>query len=239
LSDCSERISREHYISENVLYQLGKTFLVTTPELRFDRKELAPKALAAKILCQRHNEALSGLDAVAGHFFRALRAAEDRVCTSGGVEQFNGPDIERWLLKMLCGYLTLTKDPIPEAWTRILFCYNDIVDPCGLHINVALGEDFLKSKDSIGIDVARRGDDALSSCRVTLHGYQFLLGLDGERIYDDTEIGKQSVLRPAEIRWVHTKSGATYRLAFTWHDSRPRDAITVSFTPNDRTDATT
>ena len=69
--DCSEQISREHYISRSVLDQLGEIIRVSgAPWLRPDETlSTTIENLTAKILCKRHNEALSPLDAEAGHFF--------------------------------------------------------------------------------------------------------------------------------------------------------------------------
>lgn len=60
------------------------------------------------ILCERHNNALRCLDAVALKFFktviRILQEINDK--KTADVERvflFNGHDIERWLLKTLCG----------------------------------------------------------------------------------------------------------------------------------------
>src|SRR5579872_4971666 len=75
--DCSEQISKEHYISRAVLQQLGEVLRISgvpwlPPEQTFDT---TVQNLTAKILCRRHNEALSPLDAEAGIFFSSLTEA--------------------------------------------------------------------------------------------------------------------------------------------------------------------
>ena len=71
-------------------------------------KRLPTKRLESNILCKPHNEALSELDATAKKFFLSI----DRIDKSyGRVHEpdknmgfrFNGNDIERWMLKVLCG----------------------------------------------------------------------------------------------------------------------------------------
>jgi hypothetical protein len=72
-ADCGEGLSREHYISRS---------LIDAPEVRvrgmpWQRKAFeryAPDNLTARILCRRHNSALSPLDAHAKRFFLALEA---------------------------------------------------------------------------------------------------------------------------------------------------------------------
>lgn len=69
---------------------------------------LPPVALASKVLCERHNSALSPLDTAATDLYAILRrinaelgdeapTAPSETFTVGGV------DLERWLLKALIG----------------------------------------------------------------------------------------------------------------------------------------
>lgn len=72
--DCSNRITREHVLSASILRQLGGVIVVSgMPWLApGETMSLTVDNLAAKILCKRHNEALSPLDAEAGRFFSIL-----------------------------------------------------------------------------------------------------------------------------------------------------------------------
>jgi hypothetical protein len=78
-SDCSEEISREHYVSANILEQLGSDEGIEVFGLPWFNpgkgKRLSVDNLTSKILCKRHNENLSPLDHEAGIFFRELTAA--------------------------------------------------------------------------------------------------------------------------------------------------------------------
>lgn len=133
LNDCDGGpLSKEHYISKNILKQLGKfkiTGLPWTPPQGVD----PGTNLFALILCRRHNLALSSLDAVAGKLFKCIRDI-----TLGKAEQtvynFNGYDVERWLIKFFCGLLasgnvtsvisknqTLKKVTVPPKLLPILF----------------------------------------------------------------------------------------------------------------------
>lgn len=88
-------------------------------------------ALKAKVLCRKHNTALSPLDSAAGSFFRTIYT-----CTRGGIQgviplddlcfEFDGRVLERWLLKVLCGVLASGnhsgKDRIvPKEWVEVLY----------------------------------------------------------------------------------------------------------------------
>jgi hypothetical protein len=106
--DCSEQISREHYISKSVLNQMGDPLRVRgVPWLRPDETlETSIGSLTAKILCKRHNEALSPLDAEASHFFSVLRTALLDVSRNRRKPIFHlvgGETLQLWMLKVACG----------------------------------------------------------------------------------------------------------------------------------------
>lgn len=114
LHDCSRRISREHYISKALLDVLGGGGPVKVSGLRWvapaPTKEVGAKAFCSKVLCTRHNQALSPLDRAGARFFEALHVPH-RGRASGQAAAWvttplvSGDDLERWFLKLLCGLL--------------------------------------------------------------------------------------------------------------------------------------
>jgi hypothetical protein len=134
LGDCAGGISREHYFSK------AMTGAIPAKEFNMggfpwqkpgEFSSLTSDALTAKVLCRKHNEALSPLDAVAGSFFRTVYAS-----TRGGIQdlipldelcfEFDGRVIERWLLKVLCGVLASgnhsgSNRSVPRAWIEVLY----------------------------------------------------------------------------------------------------------------------
>jgi len=109
--DCSAKISREHWLSQGIYHELGGGGPITVlgmPWQNGQAAELKPKALAANILCSRHNSALSPLDAAAADAFRILRHFQDDQRLDADphgheVAITAGADLERWLLKLLWG----------------------------------------------------------------------------------------------------------------------------------------
>lgn len=114
-NDCSEAITREHWISEAVLEHVrdqdsgvvvgGMTWLA-----KGETKQIGIGALTSRILCDRHNFALSPLDAMAGQFFAAMRDDGRSLIDHGPEGEFpcaftmiSGPMLELWLLKVLWG----------------------------------------------------------------------------------------------------------------------------------------
>jgi hypothetical protein len=140
LGDCSPIISREHYISENVLRLFdGNVAETSSPPWSRDgaRKTIGINSLTGKILCDRHNSALSRLDELVGKFFRLVIGKAEG-------QQFSvirGYELERWLLKAYCGLVKVGAikptglfgpdgNPSGEA-LKILFCRNEIPPGCG------------------------------------------------------------------------------------------------------------
>jgi hypothetical protein len=112
--NCSYDISREHYISANVLEQIAASEkAVQISGLPFlaegETKALPVGSLTAKILCQRHNSALSPLDQEAGRFFQMLTEAMMRTTGKGSGSSrrdlwlASGTAVELWMLKVACG----------------------------------------------------------------------------------------------------------------------------------------
>lgn len=232
LRDCCDTISKEHYISESLLKELGALLRVTSPRLNFEQKELRPANLTAKILCKRHNEALSGLDSKARDYFKCLKHSEARLESGGGTDYFNGYDFERWLLKVLCGFICLDGDEVPELWARILFCNNDIIAPSGLNMIVRVGDNVERPQEVI-FETGRNQAGERVGCSVTMLGFRYLLSLDGKRMFGLDDLGKESLWRPAHIRWTHAKTGAEYTLGFAWFPGAQGDGFQVTWTPRE------
>ncbi|MBR1132542.1 hypothetical protein [Bradyrhizobium iriomotense] len=110
MRNCSQDISREHYVSKAVLDQIGDTLRVGGMRW-LDKDEIletSAASLTAKILCSRHNAALSPLDAEAALFFRQLREVHtdlDRqtLARKPKFHLASGEMLELWMLKVACG----------------------------------------------------------------------------------------------------------------------------------------
>ena len=97
LGVCSPRWRRtEHPKSQVCLpWEAPRTFRI-----------LPSQALASKVLCKRHNQALSPLDAEAGRLLETIGSydrAFNEVNPSTGISIFCGEELEKWMLKITCG----------------------------------------------------------------------------------------------------------------------------------------
>jgi len=145
LRDCGTKTSGEHFISNSILGLYdgageltveGFPWLITGEQRRIQRA-----TLTAKVLCTRHNSALSSLDSTAVRFFGFLIGKDEG--TYQNILLINGKEIKRWMLKTLCGvvasgnvvhnYGRIRGWEPPRQWLDILFDAKQIPEGCGLH----------------------------------------------------------------------------------------------------------
>lgn len=104
-ADCGGGLSREHYISRGLIDSLK----VKVRGLPWQREEVAhysPDNLVARILCRRHNSAMSPLDAHAIRFFLALEeglwhARRRSLSSRSRFFMASGDGLELWAMKTL------------------------------------------------------------------------------------------------------------------------------------------
>ena len=117
-------MSKEHWISANMLRVISLKsaspgqFKVQGLRWQGDNvSHLSVKGMQARILCQRHNSALSPLDAEAGEMFRVMQIYQKVMGSCQPINLFaifDGPSIERWLVKVLLGGLASQNVGIPD-----------------------------------------------------------------------------------------------------------------------------
>jgi hypothetical protein len=103
-SDCGGPISADHAIAEAISDDFQRS-PITRILVDGTTRTIPPSAAGRNVLCKRHNSALSPLDQVGRRFVHALgRQIQHKFEDSS--EQidflFNGFDVERWMLKVLC-----------------------------------------------------------------------------------------------------------------------------------------
>jgi hypothetical protein len=138
LEDCSPKISGEHPVSEIAIRETVTGNSVRVTGGRFESygpegKVISVGSLTKNVLCDRHNSALSGVDVVGGMFTRAHLGLMEHLHKQQPADYhrlFNGYDIERWLLKILCakqhgecipGVDEIQSWTVPRRWLEILF----------------------------------------------------------------------------------------------------------------------
>ena len=233
LADCNSTLSREHFVSRSLLDRINRDDPLRVSGFPWQQsqgqeKELPPVALASRILCVRHNNILSPLDAFAAPFLDALN--EQGAAGSGRRELriFSGHDLERWLLKILCGAIhsrnlqiaDSSTVPIPEAWLRILFGYEEFSNDRGLYVCRDLNHRF---EGPFGLKLqAISNSRGVSGLGAWVCGYEFIMSLSGfpNRTFD----GRTFAYRPLELYTV----GPAFEnsVAFSWQGKSDGGSIT-------------
>ena len=73
---------------------------------RWKSKALPIARMVANILCRAHNEGLSPLDSAAKNFLEAMQNIHSNAKSHASATiSLNGDHFERWLLKVLCGFM--------------------------------------------------------------------------------------------------------------------------------------
>ncbi len=197
LGDCAGRLSREHTVSRVVLDDEQIEF--TGPVTQGQPRVIGIAALCSKILCEKHNNALSPLDDAAGVF----RAAMDECVRLASVRRslsprkdwtlacfdVDGPLIERWFLKTLINVEqtfptndaswvagAVDREP-PAELVRIVYGRSAFPQDAGLHaiIYEGLNEHFRRTVQ-ITVMVDQR-DDTICAGAFTFQGLRLVLTL--------------------------------------------------------------
>lgn len=188
LKDCDGGpLTREHYISKNLLLRFGNKFTVEGLSWSDSPRELTEKAMTAKVLCKRHNNMLDPLDCTIGCLHDALLNAHHGGHI--GTHDFDGEDLERWALKVLLGLgasgnllVNGQKEWMepPDLHLRILFGEDEMPDGCGFYDIGGLVPALTANLFSIGLERYPAGDfeaGAVYGMTIRLLDFQFVTSI--------------------------------------------------------------
>jgi len=236
LRDCSDKLSREHSVSDSVLELLGEDHTIANASWLPPGQLSNPiprSALSSRILCERHNGLLSPLDAHAKIFFtELLRAFSDDKQVPHRQVRVDGDCLEQWVLKACCGALAsgnlvekghqkIVREP-PRSWLDILFCGASWEQGAGLYIRLA------EMTPHLGYAIGPAYvDDTWVGGGIEFAGVEIFVLLDSgekKRILEQST-GKVSplVYRPGAIR---TESPTrTTQIELEWRTWTPSEGI--------------
>jgi hypothetical protein len=206
-------MSKEHYISENILRQLDTINQEGVPWLK-GKVAIAPKnVFVANCLCKYHNGFLSPLDLLAGHIFGNFASFTD---PSSPCILIWGPSLARWLLKCLVGFVAsknatvggekISHSDLPKEWIEILFGLKNFPKNQGLYMTPVIGTKLTFSKRFSLQTLNLEGQ--LKGVRINLAGIEFILSMaDSEKAFNQNHSDFPNILyRPSEIN-LDLKSG--------------------------------
>ncbi len=207
-------------------------------------------SLVSNILCKRHNEALSPLDAEAGRIFRSLQdiclnLSPKTKSLSRKAKWFlvSGQALELWCLKTLFGVFhaklasrqgerlieTHMLDPAP--FVAALESHS-LPTPCGLYLRAT--QDGVISGIDEKVTAAPIGDDnkkTMIGIRIGMLGFEFdVLMQPGE--IDFPLLAQETVFHPWQLHFKNQLRG--HMVAMTWADTKNAATVVEFATYRDR-----
>jgi len=196
IGDCHPEQSREHLVSAGLRGD-GSIDVVGFPWCRHEPKRVGVASLTAKILCRKHNSALSPLDDAAKKAFAALADATElsnqrnlQRPRKWKVKRFEilGLPLERWFLKTAINLIVANPNDViwgldggpvgrpPKHLVRIVYGDSAFVEPLGLYAAVDVGET-MNLSDYVRFAPLLTDGNRIVAGMFTFRGVRFVLNL--------------------------------------------------------------
>ena len=236
-NNCSPKLSREHVITHGVLRASstdGKVRVGGWPYLPAGTTaDLPTNNVVAKVLCEKHNQALSALDEAAVRLFRCIREVERRVTTNNRVTlRIDGHTVERWMLKSLCGIARLDGSIPPEWWLDILFGDSPFPPTLGLYFSPEGPPHVPRPGNGIGFDLTLLREDPIGvyGALLSLSSIRFVVAMaQPPAVRTGTQLEHASYHPPALV----LRNRDTERtIEFVWQTSENGPPAVITYDPS-------
>jgi hypothetical protein len=210
--------------------------------------------LASKILCERHNSVvLSPLDTVAKRLFCRLHRIRQNLTSNGKAGDqlflFNGHDIERFMLKMLCGQLFSGNTSVggrrigpwkpPLGWLGLLVGFDPFPAGAGLYVDAHIGQASTLLHDvQMGPLIDGADSDRYLGLILSLAGCGFVLLVEPPDSGAKVEWLTNKLYRPAELVFTNGTSRNTIWLVWDGPSSNGSVTFTYESRPSEAENAT-
>ncbi|MGR6523272.1 hypothetical protein ACU5JM_16670 [Rhodococcus erythropolis] len=257
---CSSKISGEHYISHSLI----KLYTFDDPDVTIQhdhglgvRRPVQPKKFVANVLCEAHNNGLSGADAAALQFATFLRTIAIRYRGGSGEwgtdesVEISGDDFQRWVLKLLLTHAsagafasdeTVVKGPIPDDSIHLLLDRAEWPRTWGLYVasdvtNQHLRFDPFSRVETVTTDwwsaypKFAAADSAIYGGIVELAGVGFGLSFFNQgRELSENDVPESPVWGSIQrpCSMAWVLNGVAKRVNFTWSDPYHHRSITYT-----------
>jgi len=234
-NDCSEKISREHLISEFILNNLGNQKAVKIGGLHWQKEgqvqNISKAGLVSKVLCSKHNEMLSPFDAEMGRLHATIKKYDTSLQTDE-LDEFSifcGEDLEKWMLKTTCNYIVSNQIysgeqkvecKMKEIYVDILFGNKPFPEGWGLYID-ASGDDKIQHHNYLNLSFTVK-DDTLRMTKLTLNGLTIYLLLERP-----TDSKKGIIYRPRAIEM--KKCEVKKVMEISWQDKQYNQGVFLTY----------
>lgn len=195
LGNCSSKITKEHFISRNILERITTDRLTIENAGHFfggkERVDIGVNDFASKVLCDTHNNALSALDSAVGTTFSTIEdTAKDLAKFANSptaLKSFrlsSGMDIERWMIKVYCGLVAagkirsvtgrvLERSALSPCLFAALIGRQPLASPLGLYHHSFAGQNRRLGGLSFGTIMLTDGSDEVGGLLLSLGPFNF------------------------------------------------------------------
>jgi hypothetical protein len=230
LGDCSQDTSGEHYITHGVLKKMSRSGNVEVNgfpwQLPEEWKSLPAKTMTSNILCSRHNKALSLIDDVAIRFLGCMNEIDETIVLrrSESVSKyflFNGYDLERWMLKTLCGIIHSKNASLdgqrieswspPKEWLQVLFENKAFEKGTGMYF-CSEKEKRVSNRHEFQFTPFTNDSNGIDGAAIQIRFLRFIMAMTPV-LEKSHFIFKDSILKPSDIIY---KAGAHKHAMLIW-----------------------
>lgn len=227
LRDCDGKtLTREHYISKKLLLRIGKTFTVDGLPMNTEGpRKTGEASLGTKVLCQRHNGALSRFDDEIVKLYDILEMVQRG--ENAGEHTLTGDCLELWALKVLVGMRASgnilrktdrrTMPKVSPTAQQLAILFNAETMPTGWGFHV-FGSPKPTFGYNVGVTVNSFEDGTIYGLTVAMLGLCFITSM----VPLTTEPGTFA-LASYRPRGIVVEAHA--KIALTWRDGHATDLI--------------
>jgi hypothetical protein len=240
--DCSEKISREHYVSKAILEVLeGGIHVTGAPwQPRGTTVKYGINSLVSTVLCERHNSALSPLDYLATQVFKTIKNVCDDLNHRSLSRRttwhlVSGEALELWCIKTLLGLFFSTVaskegESLKHTYTVDVQSFAEAIRErklrpgCGLYGRLVAGE-FKRhlSWTPLSVDDAKR----VIGIRMGMCAVEFEVFLDPFNVNLDA-VRKEANFRPWNL--IFSDGNRRHIVVLSWPDKPEGDGRRINYT---------
>lgn len=237
LGGCSTKISLEHPLSQAVLKLILVDGTVEIDGMSWqpadEHRRFSVRSLGCNVLCTEHNRLLAPFDAEGGKLMQALT---NGLLDQGarGISWFRGDRLERFMLKVLCGFVAgaMAEAPgvdrgwtPPRDWLEVLFEQGSLSEKCGMYFIGEVGE--ADANSGFKASVVSNRIDGPYGLTLTLAGLPLLLAMTVPTPCPPDSLLAGAGYRPARVQYLSGGSAPKRTIELRWRS--PGDGTQVTF----------
>lgn len=206
LGNCEGPLTLEHIASKSIFY--GDTF--TSHGMHWSKGGITLKTdkIGTHMLCKRHNETTSPLDACAGNLVTAIRKFWK--CRRNNSVTIDGRLLERWSVKLVTnmlasGWFFPQKMTPPKSLVEIVFGLREFTEQAGLH-NLLMIQHHCVPNNLQFMPLGQMGQGKFSLHGIVFNLESIVFGLfprDGDHSAMLHKIGKSKIFDFSETKAIH------------------------------------